>query len=274
MPPPNPQTRQIVAAVTRSVPLDTPELPEEFFPAHLSVALIDAVFRTQGASPARAAPRYCAYFGLTRTRAPRWSLPRPDKQEPLGALVGHYGVLGMHRMTHEVFRTPEPLPGMSVSPPACILQLARTLQGEGIEVLQNLAGLSPEDVGYVLQPASAIEWHIVHLLLMYAAPDDYVHADHPIRRFVAEATGQSVSAARARTLVRQAAHELILSPRFLYHEVWKRGLTNGAPGNRHSIGSGAPVQGADPVRRRARRYGASPRTGLAPLPVAGNSPHE
>ena len=37
-----------MTAIARSIPLRNVELPDEFFPAHLSVALIDSVFRSQG----------------------------------------------------------------------------------------------------------------------------------------------------------------------------------------------------------------------------------
>ena len=42
------ELNQVIAAVRRSFPLRDLVLPDEFFPAHLSVALIDAVFRFHG----------------------------------------------------------------------------------------------------------------------------------------------------------------------------------------------------------------------------------
>ena len=56
------EVRQVVDAVCRSIPLDRSELADEFFPAHLPVALIDAVFRSRlrpGERPAPVAERYC-----------------------------------------------------------------------------------------------------------------------------------------------------------------------------------------------------------------------
>ena len=40
------EVRQVVDALSRSIPLDTVKLAGEFFPAHLPVAVIDAVFRS------------------------------------------------------------------------------------------------------------------------------------------------------------------------------------------------------------------------------------
>ena len=57
---------------------------------------------------------------------------------------------------------------------------------------------------------------------MYIADEDFVRGDLPVRKFVAHALGVDVvSASRAGGLVRGAAHELILSPRFLDAEMWR-----------------------------------------------------
>ena len=43
----NSEVQKVVSAVNRSIDLRGAELSEEFFPAHLTVALIDAVFNPQ-----------------------------------------------------------------------------------------------------------------------------------------------------------------------------------------------------------------------------------
>ena len=61
---------------------------------------------------------------------------------------------------------------------------------------------------------------------MYTAGEDFVRGDLPVRRFMAHALGVDVvSAARAEGLVRGAAHELILSPRFLDSRIWMFGAS-------------------------------------------------
>ena len=67
---------QVVRAVRRHINLEDAKLNDEFFPAHLSVALIDAVFTPRLRFEIHVVPlikRYCRYFRLERTR--------PDKAE-------------------------------------------------------------------------------------------------------------------------------------------------------------------------------------------------
>ena len=61
-----------MAEVSREFSPSGQELPDAFFPAHLPIALIDAVFALPPASghpPETFAQRYCRRFGLARVRA-------------------------------------------------------------------------------------------------------------------------------------------------------------------------------------------------------------
>lgn len=76
-----------------SIILENAELGDEFFPAHLSVALIDAVFNPQLRYKKIVVPvieRYCRHFSLRRTRTDRGNLPPAEEQETLRDLIGHY----------------------------------------------------------------------------------------------------------------------------------------------------------------------------------------
>ena len=207
---------RIAAAIARSIPLEKLELPEEFFPAHLSVALVDAVFRTRPArrgDPAASAERYCRYFGVPRAR--RWKTPPARRQETLGELIAHFRDLGLERMKNEVFGTRQRLPGTGMARVEYVMHAAKALRRLGIDILQDMPSLPSEEVE--------------NALLMYTAGDDFVRGDGHVRAFVAEALGErTVSAARAKHLVRQTAYELILSPRFLYLEIRRHGLAREA----------------------------------------------
>ena len=84
-------------------------LPDEFFPAHLPVALIGAIFgvlpRCDGRPPAVFVQRFCNRFGLAPTRPNRWHPPPPEVQASLDDLIGHYETLGVDGMEDTVFRT-------------------------------------------------------------------------------------------------------------------------------------------------------------------------
>ena len=220
--------RRVVGAVRRSISLADVDLPDEFYPPHLSVALIDAVFRPSlGEGTVRVLERYCSRFGISRLRTEQWETPPPDAQEPLGFLIRHYEELGVEAMVREAYLPSGP-PGPASSRDAeTILDAARALRGIGIEVLQDVSRLGSDEIEYALRTRAGTSESSARRFLMYTADDDFVRSDLPVRRFVAHALGlQAVSAVRARKLVRGAAHELIVSPRFLDYRIWMFGASD------------------------------------------------
>ena len=187
------------------------------------------MFRSPPAEPGHveeAIDRYCRHFGISRTRERKWRTPSVRNQETLGDLIGHYEELGVDRMKNEVLQARRRLPGTRTSRAEYVLHAARALRFMGVDVLQDLPSLPSEDIEEALQSSSDADGHIARKFLVCTGGDDYVRGDVHVRRFVAEAIGQaSVSATQARSLVRRSAHELILSPRFLYLEIRRHCLT-------------------------------------------------
>ena len=101
---------QVADAVCRSTSLNLVRLTDEFYPGHLSVALIDAVFNTSKRVDRRAtqiqsdAARYCCQFGVARTRTVRWEMPAVARQETLGDLIRRYDAFGVDRMADDIFQ--------------------------------------------------------------------------------------------------------------------------------------------------------------------------
>ena len=219
--------RQVVGAVRRSISLAHVELPDEFYPAHLSVALIDAVFRPRlEEGTVTLLERYCRRFGITRLRTKQWETPPLDGQEALGALVRHYEELGMEVMVRDVYRASEDARPVLPGDAQKVLDTARALRGIGVEVLQDVAGHVSDEIEYALRVRAGMSEPSVRRLLMYTAGENFVRGDLPVRRFMARALGVAVvSATRAEGLVRGAAHELILSPRFLDSRIWMFGAS-------------------------------------------------
>ena len=215
---------RLTDAVVPLLCLDWPRLPDPFFPAHLPVALVDAVFAIPPACDAQPpqvfTERYCRRFGLERTRADPLESPPPDTQETLSDLIAHYNTLGMGTM-EEVFGSRAPFPGTALTRAAYVLRVARELRRIGIEVLQDLSARTPRTVCRALRTLPETGAPLAHRILMYAGDDDFVLGDGSVRAFVARATNQhSVSPARAEELVRLCAHERLLSPRYLYWRIW------------------------------------------------------
>ena len=249
------EIRGVIAAVTRTLPLEELELPDEFFPAHPSVALIDAVFRSPSGEREHVeevVDRYCRHFGISRSREQKWKTPPVHKQETIRDLIGHYDELGVDRMKDEVFQAHRRLPGTRMSEVEYILHAARALRFIGVDVLQDLPSMPSEDIEEALQSSFDVNDHIARKFLMCTGDDDYVRGDAHVRRFVAEAIGQaSVSATRARSLVRRSAYELILSPRFLYLEIRRYCLTRQERERVHFFGESSPEVDES---RSAREY--------------------
>ena len=222
------QVDQLLDAVGRSIPLDDIALPEEFFPAHLPVALVDAVFRVRpgsGERPLLPAERYCRRFGISPRRTDVWELPEVGEQETLTDLMSHYDELGFDAMANEVFENGCLFPGTTSRRVEHVLNIAQALRGIGVEVLQDVSSRRPEAIDEALGPLPGFDEHFARRLLMYTGDDDFVRGDEVVRRFVARALGQeTVSAARAANLVRGTAYELVLSPRYLDHQIWRRGI--------------------------------------------------
>ena len=223
------EVRQVVDAVCRSIPLDSSKLTDEFFPAHLPVALIDAVFRSRlrhGEQPAPVAERYCRHFGIPRRRTDRRSLPAVDEQETLGDLIRRYDELGVDEIARKVLQSRHRFPGVKTTRAENVLRAAQALRCIGVDVLQDVPVRRLPEVDDALRPLPGIGESTVRMFLMFTGSEDFVLGDGHLRRFVASAIGRrAVSATQAEDLVRQSAYELILSPRFLECEIWRYGVS-------------------------------------------------
>ena len=223
------EIRQVTDAICRSIALHRATLTDEFFPAHLSVALFDAVFRSRlrnGERPAPIAVRYCRHFEIARTQADRWEPPPADDQETLGDLIRRYDELGLDRIASKVLQSRHRFPGTKITRAENVLHAARALRCIGIDVLQDVPARRPAEIDDALRPLPGVGESTVRMLLMYTGGEDFVLGDVHLRRFVASAIGRrTVCAAEAEDLVRRSAYELILSPRLLDREIWQYGVS-------------------------------------------------
>ena len=211
------EVRQVMRAVSAYIPGAMEPLPAAFFPAHLTVALIDAVFGAgSDGDEDPAAARYCRHWGLARTRPDPWAPPPVDAQETLGALVERYARLGADAMAQTMGRDGDFVPGTRGRRSARVLRLARALRSQGVETLQDMQAMRPAELGAALPLGVELDGGAVLRLLSYTGGDGFVWADGAVRGLVARALGRgTVPAARAAYLLRRAAWELALSPRAL-----------------------------------------------------------
>lgn len=216
---------RIADAVRGSIKLTDAGLGDEFFPAHLPIALLDAVFTPQLHYCRQVVPiieRYCSHFGVRRVRSDLTCLPPIEEQETLTDLVSRFDGTGQGEVQEKVVRSLYYSPGAKVLKSENVRRCAVELRKIGIETLQDAALARPEDIKCVLKPLHGIGDRTVHMFLMYSGADDFVKGDVHVCRFVAEALGKRrVSAEAAERLVRLAAYELGMAPRLLDNEIWK-----------------------------------------------------
>ncbi len=210
-----------------SIISENAELGGEFFPAHLSVALIDAVFNPRLRYKEVVVPiieRYCRRFVLRRTRADQKNLPPVEEQETLRDLIGHYKEYSLEYMREEVFAAHYRSPGTDITKAETVLLAAAELQKIGINTLQDAREASLEHPGEIknaLIKLPGIGERTINMFLMYSGNDDFVKGEVHVCRFVEKALGRKVSAAKAEKSVKEAARELKISPRILDYKIWE-----------------------------------------------------
>ena len=187
------EVQRVVRVVRHSIDLDSGELGDEFFPAHVSVALIDAVFTPQLRYYEQVVPiieRYCRRFGLRRLRADRSCLPPVEEQETLSNLIDHYRVLGLEGMQQVVVWARYRSPGTTVLKSENVRRTALALRSIGLATLQDAESTHPGEIKSVLRPLSGIGDRTIHMFLMYSGGDEFVKGDVHVCRFVANALGR------------------------------------------------------------------------------------
>ena len=140
----------------------------------------------------------------------------------MGTLLRRYREVGLDRMADEVFCSRCCFPGTTVPRAAYVVRIAKELGRIGIYLLQDVQVRRIRHIDEALRPLPGVDEHFVRMLLTYTGDDDRVVGDDHVRSFVARAIDRStVSATQAVDLVRQSAYELILSPRYLDHQIWR-----------------------------------------------------
>ena len=216
---------QIARHVSRLIDIQDAELGEEFFPAHSSVALIDAILTPQLRYYQQVVPiieRYCTRFKLQRVRADRAQILPVTEQETLSDLIGHYETMGTNGFQDEIIQARYVSPGTRVLKSETIRRAAIKLRDIEIETLQDIQSKNANEIKCVLRPIHGIGDRTIHMFLMYVGRDDYVKGDVHVVRFVKQALNEHrISAVEAESLVQEAARKLGIAPRLLDYEIWK-----------------------------------------------------
>ena len=218
---------KLVTLVNETIDLEEAELGSEFFPAHLPVALIDAVYTPRlnyGKFVVPIVERYCRRFDLLRERVEKAGLPPVNAQVTLTDLINQYELLGQNGMQDEVFGGRFKSPGTNILKSTNVRHAAIELRRIGIDTLQDVQFKTPYEIKCALLPIAGIGERTVHMFLMYTGRDDFVKGDVHVCRFVEDALKEPrVSPDRAEELVKAAARHLGMAARLLDYEIWKVG---------------------------------------------------
>lgn len=216
---------QIACRVCNVIDIQNAELSDEFFPAHVSVALIDSILTPRLNYHKVVVPiieRYCNHFGLQRFRVDRMKLPHENDQETLTNLIDHFKNLGPEGFQEEIIKSRFCSPGTSVLKSENILRAAIELRQIGIQTLQDIQCKKANEIKCVLRPLPGIGDRTIHMFLMYVGRDEYVKGDVHVIRFVKNVLNRrQIVAEEAERLVQRAANKLGIAPRLLDYEIWK-----------------------------------------------------
>ena len=216
-----------MSAVCKRIPGVNDELPEEFRPAHVTVALIDAVFNPRLRYLETVVPiveGYCRYFNLKRTVSPeRWPPPL-ESQQKLKTLIDQYRRAGKKKMRTRVFGKNFRSPGTVVYKSDNVLECAKALHDLCVDTIDDVRAKTPESVKKALTGVKGIGPATAHMFLMYCGRDDYVKGDVHVCQFVAKALGvEKVRPRDAEGLVAAAACRFKVTPRALDAAIWTLG---------------------------------------------------
>ena len=219
--------QRLLGAIATANVLSAYSQPSELHPSHLPVALVHAVHDVPPRCEDEAAAyaeRYAMSVVAERVREDRWTLPPPETQHTLEDLCARFESVGLDSM-ESILNSHSRFPGTDLSRVAYVAAAADALRSAGVSVLQDVHAVGPEHVASALASLPGDGRAVARRLLTYSAHDDWVLADEPVRMFVAMAIGvPKVSGSRAADLVREAAYELLVSPRDLDVRLWRAGV--------------------------------------------------
>lgn len=209
--------------------LKTP-LSEEYYYAHLSCCVLDAVFSigTRYSSTRQVPIRYCANYALSRLRTQHNGLPSLAQQEPLSVLVERIEEKGAEYFAQHIVKNNQRTSTRNgLLKAEASHDFAKILVRHGICYFQDLVNHPhleqvEADILTIKGQGSGISWRY---FLMLAGDEQEVKPDRMILRFLEQVTQRSFELSEAVHMVQELVkHPLLLpyqlTPRHLDHIIW------------------------------------------------------
>jgi hypothetical protein len=223
---------ELVADYTsRTLPLATACLGDEYFYQSLPLCVIDAVWSVgvRYGGVQRVVARYCENAGVRRIRTNRHSVPPTAEQEPLAAFCARIEQSGPDTMAAEIFVNRQRTSSRSgVLKAEAVYRFANVLRAHGVDYFQDLPAAATSldlerDIRSIPGQGSGIS---LAYFWMLAGSDNLIKPDRMILRFLESVLARKISSGEAQILLRDSVKRLRalhprLTPRLLDHEIWK-----------------------------------------------------
>lgn len=131
----------VAQAVRPLLSHEGPFLPNEYRYAHVSLALIDAIYSLNARyeSVRRTVLRYADHAGLTPYRPSFGTWPPQDQQQPLRAFLKNFDALGVSPMAEQVFMNRQRTsPRNGILKAEAVRDAARLLSSSGVAYFQDI----------------------------------------------------------------------------------------------------------------------------------------
>ncbi|WP_053959892.1 hypothetical protein [Sulfobacillus thermosulfidooxidans] len=206
-------------------------LGAEYRYAHLSLALIDAIFSigARYSSTQQTVKRYADYSGLSLFRDSFDDWPNTTEQQPLSELVTQFKALGLETLTTEVFRNRQRTSTQNgILKAEAVRQAAMLLVDNNVEYFQDMPRIMNNS--YFRQQFCQIKGQTSGISLSYfwmlTGSRDLIKPDRHVMTYLRRVSGNAtLTETKALEMVQQVSKRLQsdfphVSPRWLDYLIW------------------------------------------------------
>jgi hypothetical protein len=236
---------RLVATMLRTLPLDRLALGDEYRYAHLSLALVDAVFSVgiTYTTTQRVVSHYARTQGLTLYRVDEAEWPAIGDQEPLDALIALANSRGTEGLARDVFKNYNRTSSINgILKADAVVRAARLLRAHHVQYFQDLPrvfGNEQLERAFRSIPGqqSGLSWDYFWMLV---GTERLIKPDRHVLQYLRAALGRPINADEAQDLVEHACRRLAnqypnATPRRLDYAMWQWQKSHGV-----QAGGGAP----------------------------------
>ncbi|WP_037912798.1 hypothetical protein [Sulfobacillus thermosulfidooxidans] len=221
---------RLISYMESTLNLDHLTLPAEFRYAHLSLALIDAVFSIgiKYTVTQRVVANYARFRGLAPYRSDEDRWPDPSEQEPLSHFLELGNTHEPEQLASDIFQNHNRTSSThGILKAEAVMKAAQILTAHHVEYFQDLPKIS--QMTAIEETFCAIPGQKKRLSWVYfwmlAGTDQMIKPDRHVLRYLNSALNRQITGQEAQYLIQTAAEQLQsrypkASPRRLDYTIW------------------------------------------------------